>query len=407
MIELLPVSGHLVADAHASAVIAPAYDSLDPDQRRAYAAAHPASFLTALPTGEVDDAMLAGNRRALERLLDGGRFTPLSEPALLVLELTEDGHTITAVIGDLDVCHYLDGTIRPHEHVRPDRVHDLARYLDVVEVASSPVCVLHQPDPDLTAVVARVRAGVPVVDATLTDHARIRAWTVGPGREHQAMLSATRDLREPTIADGHHRAAAVAHRVGPTAAEPPGAADATEDATEDATVAARRVLTALVPADELRVEPFHRRIDDLLGVDAEDVAALLAERGLRMRALPGPAPPPGRGTVHLTVAGSWWSVRIGDRAGSGPVDSLDAHVVEREIVQPLSTLAAHPEGARVVPVPGPLGFDALTRHGAVGIVLTPPTVEELLRVIAAGEVLPHKSTYLVPKLRSGVIVVPR
>jgi len=402
VIELLPVSGHLVAAPHARTVVAPAYDALDPEQRRAHTAAHPESFLTALPTGEVDAGTLDGNRRAWERLLADGRFRPLAGPAFMVLELTEHGHTVTAVIGDVDVHHYLDGTIRPHEHVRPDRVQDLVRYLDTVEVASSPVCVLHRPDPDLAAVVARLRAGEPAVDAPLTDGARIRLWEVRPGREQQAMLRATRALAELTIADGHHRAAAVAHRVGPAAVKPPEAADGTPVAGFG-----RLVLTALVPADELRVEPFHRRIDGLEGVTAEAVAAVLAERGLRMEGLPGPAAPPGRGTIHLTVGGQWWAVRIGGRAGPGPVGSLDAHVVEREVVAPVSTLEAQPEGARVVAIPGPRGLDALARRDAVGIMLTPPTIDELLAVIAAGEVLPHKSTYLVPKLRSGVLVVPR
>ncbi len=406
MIALLPMSGHLVADRDASTVIAPAYDALDPAQRRAHVTAYPESFLAALPAGEVEAATLGDNRRAWERLLADERFRPLDGPALLVLELVEHGHGITALVGDVDVHHYLDGTVRPHEHVRPDRVDDLARYLDTVEVASSPVCVLHRPDPDLTGLLAQARADEPAVDAVLIDGARVRVWPVGPGPEQEAVLRAARALQELTIADGHHRAASVARRVGPTAIDPPGAAGEIPGSSRTAGVR-RRVLTALVPANQLRVEPFHRRIDGVAGVTADGVAAVLEERGLRLEELSDAAAPPPRGTIHLTVDGRWWSVRIGDRAGSGPVDSLDAHVVEREVVAPVSTLAAQPEGATVVPVPGPRGLDALTGRDAVGIVLTPPTIDELLAVIAAGEVLPHKSTYLVPKLRSGVVVVPR
>jgi len=399
VIELLPVSGHLVADHDAGTVVAPAYDALDPEQRRAHVRAHPESFLSALPTGEVDAATLGANRRAWERLLADGRFRPLDGPALLVLELVEQGRSITAVVGDVDVHHYLDGTIRPHEHVRPDRVDGLVRYLDTVEVASSPVCVLHRPDPGLTVLLARLCADAPTIDSALCDGAWLRLWPVEPGPDQHAVLRACRALAELTIADGHHRAAAVALRVGPAAVEPPGASGAA--------FVRRRVLTALVAADQLRVEPFHRRIDGLTGVTTEEVAAVLAARGLRMEELPDPATPPARGTVHLTVDGRWWSVWIGDRAGPGPVGSLDAHVVEREVIAPVSTLAAQPEGATVIAVPGPRGLDALAGRDAIGIALTPPTMEELLAVIAAGEVLPHKSTYLVPKLRSGVVVVPR
>jgi len=400
MLELLPISAHLVTPEHAAAVVSPAYDALDEQARAARAACQPDCFLTALPSGAADAETLQRNRRAVERLLGEGRFSPLRNELLVVLELHDGGRSLTAVIGDIDVAAYLDGRIRPHEHVRPDRVDQLASYLDAVHIASSPVCVLHPRAATLDQLTREVRRRPPLVGTALPDGGELRVWPVTDPATITALTEAVGSLTALTIADGHHRAAAVARRVGEAASRPP--ATTRVDAARE-----RRVLTALVANDELAVLPFHRRVEGLTDVTADEVAAVLAERGLRLTPLPGPSAPERPGTVHLVVAGSWWQVDIGDRRGPPPVDSLDAAVADRELIAPLSTLAPGPGTAPVVPVAAPLGLAALDRPDAVGICLVPATMEELLSATAVGRVLPHKSTYLLPKLRSGILVVPR
>jgi uncharacterized protein (DUF1015 family) len=406
MLELHPITPHLVAPEHASQVIAPAYDALTAEQREAFAASRPDSFLQALPSGRVDAPTLERNRRAVARLLRQGRFTGRGSEMLVVLELADHGRQLTAVVGDVDVAAYLDGTIRPHEHVRPGRVAELTRYLDGVGYASSPVCVLHARSAELDRLTRTVRDGAPLIDASLPDGGTVRLWTVTDALRAAELVVAARSVGMPTIADGHHRAAAIARRVGDAATRAPAPATS-QSGRSGPRPEARRVLTALVCADELAVEPFHRRIDGLGDVRASEVAAVLGERGLRLQALPGPGLPERRGIVHLVVAGSWWRIEVGDRGRPEPGGSLDAAIIEHEVLVPLGTLAPGPAPAPIVPVPGPVGLDALDRPGAVGVVLLPVTLTELLAVTSAGHVLPQKSTYLLPKLRSGVLLVPR
>ena len=400
MLELRPISAHLVTPAHAAAVVSPAYDALDEQARAARAAAQPDSFLTALPSGAADAATLQRNRRAVDRLLREGRFSELRPGLLVVLELRDGGRTLTAVIGDVDVAAYLDGRIRPHEHVRPDRVDQLARYLDEVRIASSPVCVLHPRTTALDELTRQLRRRRPLVDTALPDGGELRVWPVTDRATLAELVEVVGSLTTLTIADGHHRAAAVARRVGAAASRPP-ATTGVEAERE------RRVLTALVASDELAVLPFHRRLEGLTAVTADEVAAVLAERGLRLTRLPGASAPERSGTVHLAVAGSWWRVDIGDRRGPPPVDSLDAAVADRELIAPIATLAPGPATAPVVPVPAPLGLAALDRPDAVGLALVPATMQDLLAATGDGRVLPHKSTYLLPKLRSGILIAPR
>ncbi|TVR22576.1 MAG: DUF1015 family protein [Nitriliruptor sp.] len=400
MLELLPISARLVTPEHAATVVSPAYDALDEQARAARAASQPDCFLTALPSGGIEPGTLRRNRRAVDRLLREGRFTELRTGLLVVLELSDADRRLTAVIGDVDVAAYLDGRIRPHEHVRPDRVDELARYLDEVRIASSPVCVLHPRTATLDQLTREVRRRAPLVDTALPDGGELRVWPVTDPATIAGLAAAVGSVTALTIADGHHRAAAVARRVGATASRPP-AATGVHAPRE------RRVLTALVASDELAVLPFHRRVEGLPDVTADEVAAVLAERGLRLTPLPGPSAPERSGTVHLVVAGSWWRVDIGDRRGPPPVDSLDAAVADRELIAPIATLAPGPATVPVVPVPAPLGLAALDRPDALGIALVPATMQDLLSATADGQVLPHKSTYLLPKLRSGILVVPR
>ena len=405
MLPLHPlVDARLVTPEHADRVIAPAYDALDSAGRRAHIANHPDSFLTALPTGTEDAPGFAEQRHALRRLHRLGAFRPLLRPGLLVLELTESTTTLTAVVVDVDVEAFLDGRIRPHEHVRPDRVAELAGYLTEVRAASSPVCVLHRRHPDIDAVVAEVRARPPDLDATLPGEEQVRVWAVLDPATRRRLTAAAAEVEDATVADGHHRAAAVARRVGPDAlhaAHRPGLAGPVPPEQH------RLVLTALVAGDELDIAAFHRRVDGLGPVTAEEVRGVLAEVGLTTRPLPGPLLPTEAGTLHLAVDGRWMAVHISPPAGASARDRLDAAVAEHRVLAPLRTLGTGPEPAEIVPVPAPAGTHALERPGSVGVALVPPTLEQVLTVTGAGDVLPHKSTYLRPKLRSGILTIPR
>ena len=394
----------LVVPEHAGEVIAPAYDALDPAQRRAHIAAHPDTFLRALPTGERISPRFHEQRRALHDLHRRGRFRPLPRPSAVVLELTEGADRITAVIADVAVEAYLDGRIRPHEHVRPDRVRELATYLSEVQVASSPVCVFHRRHPGLDELLVEVQRAPPDLDTPLAPDGHVRAWSVSEPSVRRRLLGAAAEVEDATVADGHHRAAAVARRVGPDAvhgAHRPGLAGPRPAEQH------RLVLTALVTGEELTIAPFHRRIDGLGDVTVEEVTGVLAEVGRTTVTLPGPQPPTTAGTVHLAVAGRWLALTLAPPTSAAARDGLDASRAEEQVVAPLRTLGTGPGPPEVVPVPAPAGLAALERPGSVGVALVPPTLEQVLTVTGAGQVLPHKSTYLRPKLRSGILTIPR
>lgn len=389
MVAFRGFEGHVVAAHHAATVVAPPYDLLTVEQRARLAVDRPDSFLNVLPSGAADDAGLRANRAALDELMAAGRFVGIDGPALGVLRLDHPVGSTTAVVGDVEVEAFVDGRVLPHEHVRADRVAQLARHLEVVRIASSPVCVVHRPSAELAELTERiVRATAPVVAFRAEDGVGVSLRLVTDTSLRRQLSDAVDAAGRLYVADGHHRAAGVVHAGRPTAL----------------------VLTAAVPSDQLRVLAFHRRIDGLGDRSASRVLAAVDDLGLTPEPLEVASPPVMPGVVHMTVADRWWAIDLRDRRADGPVESLDVRLIERELLEPLGWARADPErdgGPEVVAVPEPMGLDALVRPGSVGLALHPPRIDDVLTVADAGAVMPAKSTYLAPKLRSGLIVVPR
>jgi uncharacterized protein (DUF1015 family) len=394
---MVPIEGHVVADEGAHGVVAPPYDALTAAQRRALAAADPNSFLNVLPpegpeaTADLEHTLRAC-RRSLDRLLTEGLYVPFPGPVLAVVALGSGEDRTVAIVGDLPVTAFSDGSVLPHERTRDDRVHQLRRYLEVVGVASSPVAVTHRPHPAVTETTAPVLLRDPVVAYRGEDGIDVALWVVTDVDEQARLAQALERAGTLYIADGHHRAAA-AHEF----------ADAND---ADGSVPAGRVLTAAIPADQLHVQPFHRRIREVPHLDVDEVVRRLRGAGLAPAALDGPGAPTMAGTVTLTVDGRWFRIDLRARRVEDAVEGLDVRLVERELL-PLLLEDTGRDSARVQPVAGPSGLAELQQPDTVGIALAPPDVEAILEVSDLGRSMPAKTTFVAPKLRSGLLVVPR
>jgi uncharacterized protein (DUF1015 family) len=396
--RMVPFEGHVVADEGAHGVVAPPYDALSPAQRRALAAADPNSFLNVLPpagpeaTADLEHT-LAACRRTLVRLLAEGLYVPLPGPVLAVVALGTEPDRSVGIVGDLPVEAFADGGVLPHERIRDDRVEQLRRYLEVVGVASSPVAVTHRPDPDITAVTAPVLERDAVVAFRGDDGVDVALWLVTDPGEQARFADALDAAGTLYVADGHHRAAAAldfAGRQGVTSAAPAG-----------------RVLTAAIPCDQLHVLPFHRLVRDVPHLDHEEVSRRLAAHGFPVTHLRRPAAPTEPGTVVVTAGGRWVEVDLRERVVDDAIEGLDVRLVERELLPLLLQDDPARREHRVETVAGPSGLGALEQPDAVGIALAPPDVEAVLRVSDLGATMPPKTTYVSPKLRSGLLVAPR
>lgn len=378
---LHPLRGAVVRPDLAAEVVTPAYDTLDEVGREDERRRSPLSFLHALPTtaraGAVSEQVLERCAEAVARLHEGA-FADRPSPFVAVYRLEEHGRTQTGLVADLDVGAIGD-VVRGHEHTLREREDDLVAYLDHVGVQSSPVCLAAPDAPGLARALAAATTGAP--DVTITDPGLVQQlWVVDDPDQVRALVGATAAVDRAVITDGHHRAAAAARH--PT----------------------QRVLVALFPASELHVSGFHRVVRPPLPAPPAGLADLLADHGITVREVAtGAGPTPGHAVLR-TRTGSW-SVALGDAPPGPDVRRLHDHVLAPvlDVTDPRRDRRLH-----LVPssLPSAAVDDAMGPDG-VAFTCVPPTADDLLAAARDGRTLPPKSTYVRPKARSGLLLVPR
>lgn len=385
--RLHPVTGWVVRPDHAAAVATPPYDALDADERAAFVAAHPTSYLAVLPEQVAPPATRGAGlddlRARLEDLLETA-FEPVDTPVLGLLELTDEDHRQLGIVGDVALD---ESRIHIHEATQPARVQQMVRFLDAVGVASSPVALAVDDRTDAgaaaTAAAAEAaRATAPRLAFTTVDGVRVRLWLLADGPEARALGEALAAVDALTIVDGHHRAAAQRRHGG-----------------------SDRLLAVVFPAAELRIEAFDRLVRPVPGGPA-GLPDRLRTSGLELRGLPAPRRPQRRGEVTvISAAGAW---RLALPAAPGGVAGLDVSLLHEQVLGTALGIAGldHPDVA-AVHAADPAELAARAGTDGAAFALHPVTPDTLLAIAASGEVMPPKSTYVTPKVRSGLLVVPR
>ena len=391
-----PFEGYLVAPEWAGVVVAPAYDSLTPEERRQYADQHPENYLNAMrgvdeyASGEAPSlsALLERNARFVRRYVEAGRFVA-QPPCVLVYRLASDGHVQRGVVAEMSIGAYLDGRIRRHEFTHVAREDALAQYIDGVRTASRPVSLGFRADEGIRERIDAVTGTGPAVSLTTEDGVEHDIWVVR-GADAHALIDAFGPVSGAYLTDGHHRCAA-------TARFSTAGADA-------------RLLVVLFPHDELRILPYHRVVRDLGGHSTESFLTRLAESFV-VEPLPndgtGTARPRARGEFAVHVDGRWHRFRLaGDEARPPePADAIDAAILQARVIGPLIGIPDPRNDERLGYMSGAGGLDSLERACREGwraaFALHPTSMAELVAVADAGQVMPPKSTWFDPKPRSG------
>ena len=384
-------------------VAAPPYDVVDTGEARAHALGNPDSFLRIsrpeIDLGDVDpyaEEVYALGRTNLREFVDRGLLVRDDEPGLLVYRQRMGDAVQTGVVGCASVAEYRSGLIATHEHTRPEKETDRTRHIDALGAHDEPVFLMYRPDApgaaDVADVVARVTAGVPEYELTAdgVDHT---VWRVADPAQVRALATAFASIPLLYVSDGHHRCAAAA-RVADARTEP-GAAE---------------FPCVVFPADELTILAYNRVVRDLGGHDPESFRAALTS--FDVAAVPD-APRPGRHEFGVYLDGRWWllTARPGVVDESDPVARLDVSVLTERVLEPVLGVTDQRTDRRIAFVGGIRGTAELARivdsgEFAVAFALHPTSPTEVMDVADLGEVMPPKSTWFEPKLRSGLFVHP-
>ena len=392
-----PFAGWLIRPEWAARVIAGAYDAKSPEERRAIVETNPYSYLGVTrsdedlaPGDDADQAeLLRRGAHTLTTILEAGAFEATGHPALYAYRLTFAGHSQLGVVGALAVSGFNDGRVLTHENVRPNRARLLSGHLQTVGATSSPIALTHHPDAGIAAILAAASEREPAVHHNVEEVLH-EVWVLD---EHESVAVAELLADNPVyVTDGHHRSAAAIA----------GAQDRDEPAF-------RRTLAVLFPSDALRVEAFHRRIPDRAAPDTETLEALLAEAGdlTEVGTLEEARPQESR-EVGVYHQGSWWKLVLPKPTTTSPVGLLDVERLRTDVIRDLLGIDELQPDSGADYVPAPSGIDEVVRRcdedGRIGFLMYPTSIEGLMAVAEAGELMPPKSSYVAPKPRSGIFL---
>ncbi len=391
--------------SRAAQVAAVPYDVVNTEEARALASGNPWSFLHVsrpeidLPDGTpiYNDEVYAQAVRNFQQLKTECPLEVEATPSLYLYRLIMDEQEQIGVVACCSVDEYDRDIIRKHERTRRDKEDDRTRHILATRAQTGPVFLTYRAQPTIDALVAKaLLQNEPLYNFVANDDIRHTIWRV-PNSD--ALVQAFVDVPYLYIADGHHRAAS-ASRARAELKEHGFSFIGTEEYNFFQCV--------IFPDNQLRILPYNRIVRDLNGMSPDDLLTRVREQfTIGDSASPSPA---ARGNWSMFLDGRWYSLKLRDDAArpSGAVESLDVSILQDRLLNPILGIKDVRTDKRIDFVGGIRGTDELERlvnegKAAVGFSMYPTTIDDLLQVSDAGEIMPPKSTWFEPKLRDGLL----
>ena len=379
------------------------YDVVNAAEAAALAAGNPYSLLHVsrseidLPSGAdpYSDAVYARAAEEFHRFQKEGILIRDDAPGLYVYRQIMGDHAQSGVVACCAVEDYERNVIKKHEKTRRDKEDDRTRHIAAVNANTGPVFLAYRDRPEIDAIVAAAEAGPPLYDFVSADRIRHTVW---PAPECERLAECFGRVPAAYIADGHHRAAASARVGAERRAANPGHSGAEEY---------NWFLGVLFPASQLRILPYNRCVADLNGLTVPQL--LKAASGafdVEESATPRPAAP---GHVRMYVASQWYGLSWEPKPARSLVDALDVSVLQDRLLAPVLGIGDPRTSPRIAFVGGIRGPEELARlvdsgKAAAAFSMFPVTLDQLMAVSDAGQIMPPKSTWFEPKLRSGLLI---
>ncbi len=406
MTEIRAFKPYLVSAGAATTVVSPAYDSMSSSERLSYRQTHPQNYINVMrttddfPEGErpSESRITAENIEELQKLHDSGAFTLCKKEGVFVYQVEIDGHTQTGIVAEIPIKEYGTGVVRKHEETRKEHELRLVSYLNDVGASSSPVCLAYKSRVDIDGVVDKVFLDDPLLDFDLPDGLRQKLWQITDADTLAQLREGFSNVAATYLTDGHHRAASTLRYAADCHAK--GKGDGPWD----------YLLVVMFPAEQLRVLPFNRCVRDL-GSITED--QLLDQIKTHFLLEPVPAKesslPQRRGEFLMLVDDHAYQLtRRTDPKSSSPVMNLDVSFLQDYLLSPILGIQDARGDPRLDYVTGDSGLAGLIQRSQqgwrLGFACYPTSMEELMAVADAGEVMPPKSTCFDPKPRSGLFL---
>jgi len=379
------------------------YDVINSEEAAQLAKGKPRSLLHVirpeidLPAGIslYDDQVYAQAVKAFQDFQKQGVLHREAAPCLYLYRQQMGSHIQRGVA---TVCHvedYLNDVIKKHEKTRPDKEDDRTRITHELSANPEPVFLTYKDHAEVDKLAAAIEAGKPLFDFTAPDGIRHTVWRI---TDTAAWIHCFAEIPVAYVADGHHRSASAA-RVGLERK----AANPRHSGAENY----NWFLAVLFPASQLQILPYNRVVKDLHGLDEEKF--LERVRTLFQVTEQAPPKPAGPRQVSMYLARRWYGLAWPEASSGDPVSRLDVSVLQDKLLAPLLGIDDPRTSKRIDFVGGIRGTDELVRlvdsgKAAVAFSMYPTTVGQLMAISDAGQIMPPKSTWFEPKLRSGLFI---
>ena len=386
------------------------YDVLDSDEAREEAKGNPWSFLNVvkpeitLPT-ETDHYSMEvyeAGKKNFEKLVSEGVFFQDKEDCIYVYELIMDGRSQNGIVACAAVDDYLEGGIKKHELTRPDKEADRKNHVRVSMMNAEPVFFAYPANQTLDEIVATVKKDKPEYSFTTDDNIEHRLWVVNNKDQIQHIITAFEKIPATYVADGHHRTAAAA-LVGDDLRK--------ENPNHTGDESYNYFLAVHFPDNQLSILDYNRVVKDLNGHSRESFIEGLSH-SFEVDKKGKQAFKPSR--LHefgMYLEGEWYSLtaRHGMYDDNDAIGVLDVTILSEKVLKPLLNIHDLRTDKRIDFVGGMRGLKELERRVnngemKVAFALYPVSMKQLIDIADSGKIMPPKTTWFEPKLRSGLVV---
>lgn len=385
------------------------YDVMDVEEARRMAGSNADSFLHIsrpeidLPTS-VDphaDEVHHQGRRNLQNFLERKVLIQDPGPCYYIYRQRMGSITQTGLVACAAVDDYQSGAIKKHEHTRPDKEEDRIRHIDTLDANDEPVFYIFRDNPEVEDILAGASYEPPDYNFTTSDGVSHTLWVVGDPELIEHLTGLFGAIPTLYVADGHHRSAAAAR-----------VRDLRKAANPDHTGNEEYnfFLTVIFPESQLNIMPYNRVVKDLHGME-QPIFLEQVRNGFIVTPADAAVAPAERHCFGMYLQGQWYRLQarpeLADEGNT--VGRLDVSILQNQLLQPLLGIENPRTDKRISFVGGIRGLDELVRlvdsgEYAVAFALFPTGIKELMDLADDDQIMPPKSTWFEPKLRSGLFV---
>jgi uncharacterized protein (DUF1015 family) len=393
----------------ASRVASLPYDVMDAAEAREMAAGEPDSFLhISRPEIDLDVAIdhysdpvyLRGRQNLADFMGRGVLFQDKSDCYYVYRQ--QMGEIIqTGLVTCASVDDYESGVIKKHELTRADKEDDRVRHIDYMDANDEPVFFTYRFDQAIAALIKDASNADPEYDFTASDGVRHTFWIINDQAAIDRLTGLFAAIPNMYVADGHHRSAA-AGRVRELRA----AANPSHNGTEEYNY----FLAVIFPDNELNIMPYNRAVKDLNHLTVAEFISRVAEK-FDVTPVSTAVSPQERHQFGMYLAGKWYALTAGNDSfdETDPVNHLDVSILQNNLLNPVLGIRNPRTDQRIHFVGGIRGVEELVRlvdsgEYEVAFSLHPTSIGELISLADADKIMPPKSTWFEPKLRSGLFL---